>query len=400
MAQRLRTDWILFFTMLALVCFGLVMVYSTSMVPHDTQHAAQAQSDAQAPAQTPPPTPSESGSWSLFAKQFAWAIVSLLALAYVTKQDYRRWNHPMWAFSCLGLVVLLLVVVYFADGRSHRWLKLGGLSLQPSEFAKPALALFLAFFLTRRLGAINHKNTLAPIILSTCAMAVFVALGDLGTAVVLVMTTVMVVWVAGLDLKYLGLTLVIGMVAGSVFIAAKPYRLIRVINFVDAQHHALDWIDPGHHILNYAQQTNGALDTGYQQKQARIAVGSGGVIGVGLMQSRQKMRFLPKPYTDMIYAVVGEETGFFGATVLLAGFAIVLWRGLRIYRGAQDDFGRYLALTATICIVVQALINISVVLDLGPTKGIPLPFISYGGSSLMSTLLLMGMVMSVSERAG
>jgi cell division protein FtsW len=381
MAQRLRTDWVLFFTVLSMVCFGLVMVYSTSMVAH---------SDGQPGSE----------SWTLFARQFAWAIVSLLVLFYATKQDYRKWNHPMSAFLCLGVVVLLLVVVYALDSRSHRWLRLGGLSVQPSEFAKPALALFLAFFLSRRLGAINHRSTLAPLILSTCAMATFVALSDLGTAVVLVATTVMVVYVAGLDYKYLALTMVIGLGAGCVFVAMKPYRLIRVINFVDPQHHMLDRLDPGHRIQGYAEETNGAIDTGYQQKQARIAVGSGGVMGVGLMQSRQKMRFLPKPYTDMIYAVVGEETGFVGASMLLAGFGIVLWRGLRVYRSAADDFGRYLALTATICVIVQALINISVALDLGPTKGIPLPFISYGGSSLMSTLLLMGMLMSVSERAG
>jgi len=380
MAQRLRTDWVLFFTVLSMVCFGLVMVYSTSMVAHnDGQQGSE--------------------KW-LFAKQFAWAIVSLLALAYATKQDYRKWNHPMWAFLCLGVVVLLLVAVYLLDSKSHRWLRLGGFSLQPSEFAKPALALFLAFFLSRRLGAINERSTLAPLILSTCAIAIFVAISDLGTAVVLVATTVMVVYAAGLEYKYLALTIVIGLGAGCVFVAMKPYRLIRVINFVDPQHHMLDRLDAGHRIQSYAEQTSGALDTGYQQKQARIAVGSGGVTGVGLMQSRQKMRFLPKPYTDMIYAVVGEETGFVGATMLLAGFGIVLWRGLRIYRSAADDFGRYLALTATICIIVQALINISVVLDLAPTKGIPLPFISYGGSSLMSTLLLMGMLMSVSERAG
>jgi cell division protein FtsW len=380
MAQRLRTDWVLFFTVLSMVCFGLVMVYSTSMVAHNDGQPG-------------------SERW-LFAKQFAWAIVSLLALAYATKQDYRKWNHPMWAFLFLGVVVLLLVAVYLLDSKSHRWLRLGGFSLQPSEFAKPALALFLAFFLSRRLGAINERSTLAPLILSTCAIAIFVALSDLGTAVVLVATTVMVVYAAGLEYKYLALTIVIGLGAGCVFVAMKPYRLIRVINFVDPQHHLLDRLDAGHRIQSYAEQTSGALDTGYQQKQARIAVGSGGVTGVGLMQSRQKMRFLPKPYTDMIYAVVGEETGFVGATMLLAGFGIVLWRGLRIYRSAADDFGRYLALTATICIIVQALINISVVLDLAPTKGIPLPFISYGGSSLMSTLLLMGMLMSVSERAG
>jgi cell division protein FtsW len=183
-------------------------------------------------------------------------------------------------------------------------------------------------------------------------------------------------------------------------ILMKPYRLARAIDFIDKNHTLLDKIDPSGRILNYAHKTASTSDPGYQQLQSKIAVGSGGIVGVGLMDSKQKLLYLPEAHTDFIYGIVGEETGFFGAGLLLVGFVVVLWRGVRTYVHAADNFGRYLALSATVCVVVQALINISVVLDLVPNKGIPLPFISYGGSSLLSTLLLMGMLLSVSEHAG
>jgi cell division protein FtsW len=140
-------------------------------------------------------------------------------------------------------------------------------------------------------------------------------------------------------------------------------------------------------------------DAGYQAHQSRIAVGSGGAVGLGLRQGRQKLFYLPEAHTDFIYAVVGEELGLFGCTAVLAGFLIILWRGLQVCWVAHDDFGRYLALGLTSSIVIQALINISVVLDMGPTKGIPLPMISAGGSSLLSTLICLGMLLSVSEHA-
>ena len=377
MAQRLKTDWILFLTILAMVCFGLVMVYSSSSIVAELKY-----------------------HWSsthFFVRQLGWAVFSFLVLLYCMRRDYRRWNSPKFAFAGLGVVVLLLLVVYVTDGGSHRWLRAGPLSLQPSELAKPALSLFLAFFLCRRLGAVNGKYTLAPIAIAISAMALFVAVADLGTAVVLVATTFVVIFVAGVDFRYLAICAALGLLLGLGFIAMKPYRLSRFIDFVDKDHKVLNKIDPGGHVIAYARKTASTSDPGYQQLQARIALGSGGLLGVGLMDSKQKMLFLPEAHTDFIYAIVGEETGFFGAAALLVGFAVVLWRGLRVSLRANDNFGRYLALSVTVCVVVQALINISVVLDLLPNKGIPLPFISNGGSSLLSTLLLMGMLLSVSE---
>lgn len=377
MAQRLKTDWLLFLTVMALVCFGLVMVYSASAIVAELKFHV-------------------SGTY-FFLRQLGWAVFSVMALLYCMKRDYRQWNNPRVAFAGLGIVLLLLLAVYITDSSSHRWLKAGPFSMQPSELAKPALALFLAFFLCRRVGAINSRHTLGPLAISISFIALAVAVADLGTAVVLVAMTMAVIFVAGVAYRYLALCAVLGIVLGSGFVVMKPYRLARAIDFLDKDHKLLARIDPSSRILQYAHRTASTSDPGYQQRQAKIAVGSGGFAGVGLMQSKQKMLYLPEAQTDFIYGIVGEETGFLGSFVLLAGFVIVLWRGLRTYFLASDNFGRYLALSVTICVVVQALINMSVVLDLVPNKGIPLPFVSYGGSSLLSTLLLMGMLLSVNE---
>ncbi|SRR5579875_215902 len=379
MAQRLKTDWILFLTVILLVCFGLVMVYSASSFVAALKYHIS--------------------TTYFFFRQLGWAAVSVLVLLYCMKQDYRRWNHARYAFAGLGVVLLLLLVVYVTDSTSHRWLKAGPFSLQPSELAKPALALFLAFFLCRRLEAVNDKHTLGPIAVCICGLALAVAVADLGTAVVLVATTLCVIFVAGVAYRYVLFCLALGLLLGVVFIAMKPYRLARAIDFVDKDHKILAKIDPQGRVLQYAKKTASTSDPGYQQRQAKIAVGSGGIFGAGLMESKQKMLFLPEAHTDFIYGIVGEETGLFGSALLLMAFVVILWRGLRTYANAADDFGRYLALSVTVSVVVQALINMSVVLDLLPNKGIPLPFISYGGSSLLSTLLLMGMLLSVSEHA-
>jgi cell division protein FtsW len=379
MAQRLKTDWILFLTVVTLVGFGLVMVYSaSSMIAELKYHLS---------------------STFFVLRQLGWAIVSVFLLLWCMKRDYRRWNDPRYAFASLGIVLLLLVAVYFVDSASHRWLKAGPFSLQPSELAKPALALFLAFFLCRRLGAVNDRHTLGPLAIVVSVVSLAVAAADLGTAVVLVLTSVAVIYIAGVELRYLIICAVIGAVLAAGAIAAKPYRLARVLEFVGKDHKLLTKIDPKGWLLEHAKQTGSTSDPGYQQRQAKIAVGSGGVLGEGLMQSKQKMLYLPEAQNDFIYAIVGEETGLLGSVLLLGAFMVVLWRGMRTYVRATDNFGRYLALSVTVCVVVQALINVSVVLGLLPNKGIPLPFISYGGSSLLSTLLLMGMLLSVSEHA-
>jgi cell division protein FtsW len=377
-AQRLKTDWILFFTIVAMVCFGLVIVYSASSVMAELKF-----------------------KWDMYfiARQMGWAAVSFFVLMQLKRLDYRRFDNPIWAFVPLGIVTSLLVLVYFV-GRKHRWLQIGPASLQPSEFAKPALIIFLAYFIARRLRAINDKHTIRPALLALGVIAAMVVGPDLGTAIVLVLTAAILFYIAGLERRYIIAAGGAGVLLVAIAIAAKPYRLARVVASIDPAFKIIDRINPGGQIRAYAKRSQGATDPTYQPKQSRIAVGSGGLLGVGLMHGKQKLLYLPEAHTDYIYAVVGEELGLWGAGSVLIGFFLILWRGLRLFHVAPDDFGRYLALGVTVSVVLQALVNISVVLDVGPTKGIPLPMISYGGSSLLSTLISLGLLLSVSEHAG
>jgi cell division protein FtsW len=290
--------------------------------------------------------------------------------------------------------------VYFLDGRAHRWLRAGPVSLQPSEFAKPALILFLAYFVTERARKINNRRTLMGALLTVGLLSIWVVVADLGTAAVLVITAAIVFYVAGLDRKYIRIAVAVGVLGVMAAVAAKPYRVVRVFGFFDSDYSTLDQFAWGQKVKAYLQQSSYNNDPGYHVRQSKIAVGSGGITGLGLMQGKQKLLYLPEAHTDFIYAVVGEELGLIGCSGVLVLFLILLWRGVHLVRAAPDDFGRYLALGVTSMIVVQALMNISVVLALAPTKGIPLPMISYGGSSLLSTLISIGMLLSISEQAG
>jgi len=314
--------------------------------------------------------------------------------------DYRRLNTPAWAFSGLGIVLGLLVAVYLFGSR-HRWFRFAGIgSFQPSEFAKPALIIFLAYFLDRRARVINDRRTLQQAFVAVAMLAGVVVVADLGTALVPVITAVIVFWVAGLEKKYMLRAGVIAAVLGAVAIVSSPYRLKRVIGYVDRDYTKIETIDTQGRLRAWLDQSTKVGDTTYQPLQSKIAVGTGGVLGVGLTQGKQKLMFLPEADSDFIYATIGEELGLWGTTAVLAGFIVILWRGARLFVLARDDFGKYLALGVTVAIVVQAFINISVVLDMGPTKGFPLPMISLGGSSLLSTLTCLGMLLSVSEHEG
>jgi cell division protein FtsW len=192
----------------------------------------------------------------------------------------------------------------------------------------------------------------------------------------------------------------IGVLLVAVAIGSKGYRLGRIIAYVDPDYSKLELIDPHGVVKSYIQRSTSVRDASYQPRQSKIAVGTGGIFGVGLMQGKQKLMFLPDAHTDFIYATVGEELGLWGSTAVIIGFLVILWRGARLFVLARDDFGKYLALGVTLSVVVQAFINMSVVLDMAPTKGFPLPLISFGGSSLLSTLTSLGMLLSVSEHEG
>ena len=322
-------------------------------------------------------------AYGFVVKQLIWAVAGLAAMVVTMRIDYRRYRHPAVVFTVLGLTTLMLISVFFLDRshNTHRWFHLGPISFQPSEAAKPALILFLAYFLQNRAKLMDDwRNTLLPAVAPTCVfLGLIVFQPDLGTAIACAGITACVLFVAGIDLRYFGYAALASIVPLYFLIFHVAYRRDRILAFINP------YSDPqgrGFHII-----------------QSLIAVGTGGVTGVGLMEGKQKLFYLPEPHTDFIFAVTAEELGLVGAMVIVALFAIFLWRGIRAAVRTDDMFGRFLAVGITSMVVLQAFINISVVLGLMPTKGIPLPFVSYGGSSLFITLACVGVLLNITKQA-
>lgn len=384
MAQKLKTDWILFITALCMMTAGILIVYSASSI--------MAEVDAR-----------YHSTWHFVTRQAAWAVIAVAVMMALKNMPYTKLKNPSVALSVISIALMLLVAVLVMDPANHRWLRLGGpLGVQPSELAKPALVIFLAFFVTWRARAINNpRYTLIPAAMAVGVVILLVVVADLGTAIVLAAAAALVFFVAGLELRYCAIVGVIAMIGLVYFICAKPYRLGRVIRFFDPQFTMIAKLDTSGALKARLEESLTTRDTNYQLEQSQVAVGAGGVGGMGLMNGRQKLLYLPEAHKDFIYAVAGEELGMVGTVGLLFGFLIIFWRGLRTaVRMKHDDFGRYLALGLTVVVVVQGFMHMSVVLGMMPTKGIPLPMISYGGSSLLSTMASLGMLMNVSEHAG
>jgi len=379
MAQRLKTDWTLFATTIGMVTFGVVILYSASSVMAELKYDS---------------------AWHFVLRQGLWIVPSVAVMMFLKRTDYRKLQDPAVAFAAIGLVLMLLGVVFFVDSAHHRWLRMGPIGLQPSELAKPALVIFLAFFVTWRAPAINTRFTLFPAALAVGLVILAVVVADLGTAVVLGVTATVVFFVAGLRWRYCAIACACAAVGLVFFIASQPYRVARIVGYIDRDYSLIGRFDPDGNIQQYLHKSLTSRDTGYQSEQSKIAVGTGGVLGAGLMQGKQKLLYLPEAHTDFIYAVVSEEMGLVGSVGVLLAFLLISWRGLRAAVRMPDDFGRYLALGVTTIVVVQGFMNISVVLGMMPTKGIPLPMISSGGSSLLSTLASLGILMNVSEHAG
>ena len=385
MAQRIQTDWILFTTILCMLACGMLVLWSASSVmAEDTRYGT---------------------SYYFVLRQAVWATLAIPLMMFLKKKDYRVFNTPAWAFPAISITLMMLAVVYKMDTRLHRWFRLGSFSFQPSELAKPVLILFLAYFVARRASAINTRYTLMPAAVIVGLVTGAVMMADLGTAVVMVATAAVVFLVAGLEWKYVVVAGAVLSVFLVIAIATKEYRMKRIFGYFDPDYSTLDspivrYFDPRGELKARYQKAADTSDAGYHIKQSLIAVGSGGPLGRGPMRSRQKLLYLPEAHTDFIFAVLAEELGLWGALLTVAGFLIILWRGLRTYFRTPDDFGKYLALGVTTMIVVQAFMNISVVLGMTPTKGIPLPLVSYGGSSLISTLVSLGLLQSVGEHSG
>ena len=358
MPRQLHYDRILCFTVLLLTFFGLAMVFS----------ATTANSDP---------------SFQFILQQSVAAVIGLTAMRFLIFRDYHDWQNQRVAFGLIALIILLLVVTLFAGSGpfgTKRFLRVGVLSLQGSELAKLALVVFLAYMVEvwgEKMGQLRSIGG-AAIVFACIALLIYGG-KDLGAVVMVAIIAGSILFTAGLHLAYFGGALALAIPAFAYAIHSHPYRWERLVSFWNPE------ADP--------------LGTGFQIIQSKIAVGSGGVAGQGLMLGRQKMRFLPEGHTDFIFAVIGEELGFAGCAFVVLLFGVVLWRGLRIAMRAPDDFGRYLAVGLTVMIVGQAMVNMGVALQLLPTKGMTLPFISYGGSSLIAMLAGAGLLLNVSQRA-
>jgi cell division protein FtsW len=364
--RTLQPDRRLFGVTLALCLIGAVMVFSASAMT-----AREEYGDA----------------YHFFLRQLLWTALGIAGMFWLMRTDYHKLRQPRVIFSALSITLVLLIAVYFLDRshETHRWIRLGPLSLQPSEFAKLVVIFYLAWFLDIRSashapGVNNLTRTLLPILGTVMLiMALIYKEPDLGTAFMIFFIAAVMLFVAGLSYRYIAAAVLAAMPVVYFAIVSVPYRLQRVQSFFSPGS------DPQGH--------------GFQLLQSLIAVGSGGFTGVGLMESRQKLFFLPEAHTDFIFSVICEELGFIGAVVILTLFAVYGWRGFQAAMKAPDDFGRFLGIGVTAMVVGQALINLSVVLGLLPTKGIPLPFISYGGSSLLGMLLATGVLLNISQQS-
>jgi cell division protein FtsW len=361
MAKRVSVDGWLFTVTLILVFVGLVMIFSASAVMAKERYGS---------------------GYFFLLRQVGWAAGGIAAMLVAMKVDYRRYKHPGVVFSVLGVTTLMLISVFFLDRahNTHRWIHFGGFSFQPSEVAKVALILFLAFFLENRIHSMHDwRNTLLPAVLPTLMfLGLIVFQPDLGTAIACAAITGCILFVAGLELRYLGYGCLLSLIPLYWLIFHVAYRRDRILAFLNP------YSDPqgkGFHII-----------------QSLIAVSTGGVTGLGFMEGKQKLFYLPEPHTDFIFAVTAEELGLLGALVVVLLFGIFLWRGVRTALRTQDMFGRLLAVGITSMVVVQAFINMSVVLGIMPTKGIPLPFVSYGGSSLFVTLACVGVLLNITKQ--
>ena len=362
MARKLKSDKLLFLATLLLVLASVVMVYSASaVIALERFHRP----------------------YLFLVKQAMWSALGLALLGVVMRVDYRTWKQPALIWSALAMVGFALVAVLFMGkiNGTRRWFGVGGFGIQPSELAKLAAIFFTAALLERRMHRIDEvRYSLLPIVLVVGGITALVLIEpDYGTALSIAAVAALMVFAAGLNFKYL-LYSVMALVPLSVgLLIMEPYRVKRLWSFLCPE------CDP--------------TGAGFQLLQSLIAVGTGGIGGAGLMAGKQKLFYLPEPQTDFILAVIGEELGLIGTTVTLIAFILITWRGLQIASNAPDRFGSFLALGLTGMFAVQAFINMSMVLGLMPTKGIPLPFVSFGGSSLLINLIGMGILLNVSQHA-
>ncbi|MGM0501658.1 MAG: putative lipid II flippase FtsW [Bacillota bacterium] len=355
-------DWIIFFAVVSLMGFGIIMVFSATSVT-----AYQSYND----------------SFYFLKKQVIWVAISLAVMFVLMRIDYRRWFNKSWkpiAYLAISIILLVLVLLIGTEiNGARRWIRLPGVALQGSEIAKLGMVMFTAWYLDKSKDRIsNFIVGLLPLLIVLGVVCALILLEpDLGTTAVIGATCFVMLFAAGARMLHLG-SLVAMSLPGVIYaMLSEPYRRKRIFAFLDP------WQDP--------------QETGFHIIQSLYALGSGGLFGVGLGRSRQKFFYLPEPGTDFIFSVLGEELGLVGAAVVIGLYFLLAWRGLMIALRAQDMLGSMLAVGITTMITLQAVVNIGVVTGSLPVTGITLPFISYGGSSLVFMAVGIGILLNISR---
>ncbi|GIN19026.1 MAG TPA: stage V sporulation protein E [Bacillus bacterium] len=361
--KKSTPDFILIIVTMTLLAIGLIMVYSASAVWADYKF---------------------NDSFFFAKRQLLFAGLGFAAMFLMMNIDYwswRKWAKPILIICFILLLVVLVPGIGMERNGSRSWIGVGAFSVQPSEFIKLALIAFLAKFLSEKQRYITTvKKGLAPSLsLVFLAFGLIMLQPDLGTGTVMVGTCIVMLFIAGARILHFSILGLIGLAGFVGLILSAPYRMARITSFLDP------WQDP--------------LNSGFQIIQSLYAIGPGGLFGLGLGESRQKFFYLPEPQTDFIFAILSEELGFIGGSLVILLFALLLWRGIKIALGAPDLYGSFLAVGIISMIAIQVMINIGVVTGLMPVTGITLPFLSYGGSSLTIMLMAVGVLLNISRYA-
>lgn len=363
MPRKLQPDLWLVGVVVLLLSVGIVMVYSASaIVAADRFHDPY---------------------WFL-KKQLFWALLGSACFVGALRLDYRRLERLGWPLlAAAGVLLVLVLIPPLAQpiNGTRRWLRLGPVSFQPAELAKLALVVYLAAWLARKRETLDDfwRGFLPPLGVAATLAALVLAQPDLGNCLTLIALTFALLYLAGSRSRHLALVVGAALPFLGLAVGLAPYRLRRITTFFDP------WSDP--------------RGSGFQIIQSWLAFGGGGLFGRGIGESKQKLFYLPEAHTDFIFAIIGEELGFVGAALVIALFVMLIWRGLRVGLRAPDPFGAYLALGITLLIAIQTLVNLGVVTGSLPTKGLPLPFISFGGSALLVTMLATGVLWNISQHA-
>jgi cell division protein FtsW len=362
-AKKTTPDFILMIVTLTLLAVGLTMVYSASAIWADYKF---------------------DDSFFFAKRQMLFAGVGIIAMFFIMNVDYWTWRTWAKVLIIICFVLLLLVLVPGVGNvrnGSRSWIGVGAFSIQPSEFMKLAMIVFMAKFLSEKQKLITsfRKGLVPSLGLVFLAFGLIMLQPDLGTGTVMVGTCVVMIFIAGARISHFVWFAAAGLAGFVALVLSAPYRIKRITSFLDP------WEDP--------------LGSGFQIIQSLYAIGPGGLFGLGLGQSRQKFFYLPEPQTDFIFAILAEELGFIGGSFVILLFALLLWRGIRIALGAPDLYGSFLAVGIIAMVAIQVMINIGVVTGLMPVTGITLPFLSYGGSSLTLMLMAIGVLLNISRYA-